>query len=594
MSTPASPNTYRPTLSAPAAHALVCPRCGATASGRLGQRCAVDAVAMCLLSEVPIRPASAPAGSGISGDPLLGRIVGGRYPVVGLLGRGGMGAVYRAVQEPLGRIVALKLIRPEALVSHDDGDQTSPQRRRFFREAQAIAALSHPGIVGLYDYGEDPDGLIFMVMELIDGPTLRQALKAGGPLAVGRAVELTVQVLEALAHAHTVGVVHRDLKPGNIMLAQAGTPFERVKILDFGVAKVFAADAALADITQGGSATALGTPRYMAPEQIVNGPVSPRTDLYSVGILLYALLTGKPPFDGPSGYHIFRLHQEAEVPPIPEALGVPEAVERALRWALEKDPERRPPDALTLAATLRAACPAVVAPPTTSTAAAAITDPVPALPPEEPAPAAVVAPPKAPPAPPPLPDDAAVPPAQDLKRRAPAFALALTQPSARAPGASPVHGPTTLPDLDDAPDETSGHGESPVVPRPVGRSRRRFPGWLAGVGVALAAGVFAMLWRATDATPVPVSGVAAPVRAAAVSEHVPEPASASAAAVPTPSAAATPSQPIAAPPTSAAVASAPATTAAPAPPTRAPVASPRPPAPYSAAPKGPKVKVQRL
>ncbi len=606
MSTPASQNPHRPSLSAPAAHALVCPRCGAMASGRLGQRCPVDAVAMCLLSEVPIRPASAPAGSGISGDPLLGRVVGGRYPVVGLLGRGGMGAVYRAVQEPLGRIVALKLIRPEALVPHDDGDQTSPQRRRFFREAQAIAALSHPGIVGLYDYGEDPDGLIFMVMELIEGPTLRQALKAGGPLAVGRAVELTVQVLEALAHAHTVGVVHCDLKPGNIMVAQAGTPFERVKILDFGVAKVFAADAALADITQGGSATALGTPRYMAPEQIVNGPVSPRTDLYSVGILLYALLTGKPPFDGPSGYHIFRLHQEAEVPPLPAALGVPEAVERALRWALEKDPERRPPDALTLAATLRAACPAVIAPPTTPTAAAVgtavITAPVPAVPPESsaapasptPVPAALppvaVGPPKAAPPPPPLPEA----PVPAPPRRAPAFALALTQPSARAPEPPQVPAAPMVPELDDAPDETSGHGESPVARRPADGSGRRTRGWVAAAAVALAGGAFVFLWHATDAPPRgPVGVVRAVDTAPDTAPASPRPPRTDAPAAPIP-VAVTPSAPPVAPPVPAAVATEAALPVPPVPPTRGPVAAPRPPAPRTAAPKGPKVKVQRL
>jgi serine/threonine-protein kinase len=606
MSTVASKTHDRPLPTGPAGHTLVCPRCGATATGRLGLRCPADAVAMCLLSEMPIKPASTTGGAvgGITGDPLLGRVVGGRYPVVGLLGRGGMGAVYRAVQEPLGRVVALKLIRPESLGPHPDGEETSPVRRRFFREAQAIAALSHPGIVGLYDYGEDPDGLIFMVMELIDGPTLRQALKSGGPLAVGRAVEITVQVLEALAHAHTVGVVHRDLKPGNIMLAQAGTPFERVKILDFGVAKVFAADAALHDITQGGSATALGTPRYMAPEQIINGPVSPRTDLYSVGILLYALLTGKPPFDGPSGYHIFRQHQEAEVPPLPAELGVPAGVERAVRWALEKDPEQRPADALTLAAALRAACPVVMASPAVTLPPMAPSEARPKRSTEVDAPVpvpepAVVPPPVPSAAPPPL--SAAPPPpppppplqASDERppvRRAPAFALALTQPSARAP--------VPLPESDDGTDETSGHGESPMPVRPEVGPRRAARAWPLVAGGLVALGVLLALWRATDAPPgaPPAAGVtAAGVAGSGPAGAPPRPAPESAApVVPVAPLANSGSAPATVPASAAASAPASAAAAPAPPPTRGPVAAPRPPAPRSAAPKGPKVKVQRL
>jgi serine/threonine protein kinase len=331
-----SRTTLSPVRSAP----LRCVRCGHVASGRAGERCPVDGAALCLVAEIPSKH-----------EPLLGTVLGGRYPVVGVLGRGGMGAVYRGVQEPLGRAVALKVIRPEAALGDDD----NPLRRRFFREAQAIAALSHPGIVGLYDYGETTDGLLFMVMELIEGPTLRQVLKEAGRLPVERAIALTAQVLDALAQAHGLGIVHRDLKPGNVMLVDAGTPDERAKLLDFGVAKVFAQDPGLADITQGGSGTTLGTPRYMAPEQVINGEISPQTDLYAVGVLLFALLTGKPPFDGPSAFDIQRLHQEAPVPALPAELGVPPSVEAVLRHALEKRAADRPASARAMAAALRAA-----------------------------------------------------------------------------------------------------------------------------------------------------------------------------------------------------------------------------------------------
>ncbi len=320
---------------------LVCPLCGGAVSGRVGLRCASDGMAMCLPSLMPSK-----------GDPLLGRVIGGRYPLVGLLGKGGMGAVYRAVQEPLGRAVALKLIRTSQAGSGDE----SMLRRRFMREAQAVAALAHPSIVSLYDYGEEEGGLVYMVMEMVEGPSLKEVLKKEGRLTTIRMVKILDQILAGLHHAHQAGVVHRDLKPANVMLQAAGTPAERVKLLDFGVAKVFSGfDEGLADLTQGASGTTIGTPRYMAPEQVVNAPVSAQTDLYAAGIVAWNLLAGRPPFDGPSGYHIHRLQQEAPVPPLPPELEVPAEVERVILWALEKLPARRPGDALEMAAALRAA-----------------------------------------------------------------------------------------------------------------------------------------------------------------------------------------------------------------------------------------------
>ena len=252
---------------------LVCPLCGGAVSGRVGLRCASDGMAMCLPSLMPSK-----------GDPLLGRVIGGRYPLVGLLGKGGMGAVYRAVQEPLGRAVALKLIRTSQAGSGDE----SMLRRRFMREAQAVAALAHPSIVSLYDYGEEEGGLVYMVMEMVEGPSLKEVLKKEGRLTTIRMVKILDQILAGLHHAHQAGVVHRDLKPANVMLQAAGTPAERVKLLDFGVAKVFSGfDEGLADLTQGASGTTIGTPRYMAPEQVVNAPVSAQTDLYAAGIVAW-------------------------------------------------------------------------------------------------------------------------------------------------------------------------------------------------------------------------------------------------------------------------------------------------------------------
>jgi serine/threonine-protein kinase len=407
---------------------LRCPRCGHAASGRPGERCPVEGAALCVAAEIPSKP-----------EPLLGTVLGGRYPVVGVLGRGGMGAVYRGVQEPLGRGVALKVIRPEAALLDDD----NPLRRRFFREAQAIAALSHPGIVGLYDYGETTDGLLYMVMELIEGPTLRQVLKEAGRLPAARAVSLVAQVLDALSQAHALGIVHRDLKPGNVMIVGAGTGTsdEHVKLLDFGVAKVFAQDPGLADITQGGSATTLGTPRYMAPEQVVNGEISPQTDLYAVGVLLFALLTGKPPFDGPSAFDIQRLHQEAEVPALPSELAVPARVEAVLRHALEKRPADRPASARAMAAALREAVEAA------------------------PAERAVVA------------------------------SVPVTMPADRTPLSN-------LAELSEPLDETSGHGET-LARRPGGRSGGPPRGlFFAGLAVAAAAGGF-LLMHLMDAPPAP-------------------------------------------------------------------------------------------
>jgi len=318
---------------------LVCPDCRETSRGMPGQRCMNDGAALCLPANMPTKP-----------DPMLGTVLAGRYPIIGLLGRGGMGSVYCAVQEPLGRRVAVKVIRTETVSPED----IPMLRKRFAREAHATAALNHPTIVGLFDYGEvDEDELLFMVMEQVDGLSLRQVLRTKKRLPVALAVDLADQVLSALQHAHEQGVVHRDLKPANIMVVGIDRPMPRAKLLDFGVAKVFA-DLPGQDATVGTTAS-VGTPRYMAPEQIVNEGVGPAADIYAMGIVLYICLTGQPPFDGPTDFHICEQHRSAPVPAMAAELGVPAELEAVVRWALEKRPENRPISAAVFAEALREA-----------------------------------------------------------------------------------------------------------------------------------------------------------------------------------------------------------------------------------------------
>jgi eukaryotic-like serine/threonine-protein kinase len=215
-----------------------------------------------------------------------GTVVAGRYRVIGKLGEGGMGAVYRAIQEPLGREVALKVIAP-ALTKDADSVE------RFRREAKAASSLSHPNIVTVFDFGED-NGLLFLAMELIPGIGLDQAIRRG-PMSPQRAIPILRGVCAALAEAHAHGIIHRDLKPQNIMLTSTSTQQDVVKVVDFGIARL--ADHGNAALTRTGAV--VGTPGYVAPEFFDGAPASPMSDLYAVGVVAYELLAGVTPF--PSG-----------------------------------------------------------------------------------------------------------------------------------------------------------------------------------------------------------------------------------------------------------------------------------------------------
>ena len=209
---------------------------------------------------------------------MVGQTIG-KYRIVDRLGRGGMGTVYRAVDETLHREVAIKVLNAE-LNDPDIG-------RRFRAEAVAIARLNHPGIALIYELVQH-EGQWLMVIEYVRGETLESLVARSGPLPTPQAAELAIQVLSALAHAHSMGVVHRDLKPPNIMITETGA----TKIMDFGIARV----AGTEHLTSAG--LLMGTPAYMAPEQVMGGEIDTRTDLYSVGVVLYHLLTGKLPFKG--------------------------------------------------------------------------------------------------------------------------------------------------------------------------------------------------------------------------------------------------------------------------------------------------------
>jgi serine/threonine protein kinase len=232
------------------------------------------------------------------------RLLGGRYELDGVVGRGGMAEVYRARDLRLDRIVAVKTLREDLA-----RDQTF--QARFRREAQSAASLNHPSIVAVYDTGEDEAGhapVPYIVMEYVDGRTLRDLLREDRRLLPERAMEITDGVLRALEYSHRNGIVHRDIKPGNVMLTREGN----VKVMDFGIAR--AVSDSQATMTQ--TAQVIGTAQYLSPEQARGERVDARSDLYSTGCLLYELLTGRPPFTGDSPVAIAYQHvRENPIPP---------------------------------------------------------------------------------------------------------------------------------------------------------------------------------------------------------------------------------------------------------------------------------------
>lgn len=299
-----------------------------------------------------------------NGDAMVGRTLEGRYTILAKLGAGSMGTVYRARQHTIGRDVAIKILRGDRAI-----DETA--RARFMREARANSVLASPNTVTVFDFGQSESGEFYLAMELLEGESLGERLARVGRLTAPVAVDACRQALRSLGEAHAKGIIHRDLKPDNLFFArmltstrtgstkgtEARTHEEIVKVLDFGIAKMIDADGPMGVVeTQAG--TVFGTPRYMSPEQAQGKPLDARSDLYSLAVILYQMLTGRPPFTDNDAVVVMARHIKS-VPKrpnevVPEAM-VPVELEDVLMRTLSKDPADRPPNAEALAGELLAA-----------------------------------------------------------------------------------------------------------------------------------------------------------------------------------------------------------------------------------------------
>jgi serine/threonine protein kinase len=277
-------------------------------------------------------------------DPLCGRTIGGgKYILDSVIGTGAIGIVFKASHKDLGRTVAIKVLNPRY---RDDADLLAV----FRTEARAASQLEHPNVARVYDYGQEPDGLVYIVMEYLSGYTLGSVLAARRKLTPARAVDVMIQICAGLSAAHDRDIVHRDVKPDNIVLVPAqddeGRPVEIVKVCDFGIAALGA--------TRTEEGNAAGTPEYMAPEQTTGSRVAPSADVYACGCTLYAMLTGQVPFTADQAYRILMKHRsEAPRPPSMLEPTLPQGLEAVVLRCLEKAPARRYQSARELRVDLR-------------------------------------------------------------------------------------------------------------------------------------------------------------------------------------------------------------------------------------------------
>ena len=257
----------------------------------------------------------------------------GRYEVLSELGQGAMGVVYKAVDPLIDRIVAIKTIKFDA-----NDEESVDFEERFYREAKSAGRLNHPNIVTIYDVGKSDDAA-YIAMEYLEGEQLKAILDVHTPMSIERIANIAAQIAEGLAYAHKNGIVHRDIKPANVMLLQG----DRIKITDFGIAHMSTSSGTLAG-------TVLGSPRYMAPEQVVGKPVDGRSDLFALGVLLYEMLTGESPFEGDNiNTTMYRIVNESPVPPKTLAPRIPEAFDYIVAKALAKHPDARYQNAADMA-----------------------------------------------------------------------------------------------------------------------------------------------------------------------------------------------------------------------------------------------------
>ncbi len=289
----------------------VCPECDFTSDEVYARHCPYD-------------------GATLEPDRLLGRSLAGRLLVEERIGTGAMGAVYRAYQPSMRRPVAVKVVRADLV-------QDDHFVRRFLDEVRAVSKISHPNVVCVYDCGETSDGLLFLAMELVDGKPLSEILSLTPSFEPARIERLLSQVCDSLAAAHAKGVLHGDLKPENIMVSQPAWAEDVVKVYDFGLARFFTTAHPKA-VNQDG--TVSGTPEYMSPECASGDPVDVRSDIYSLGILLYELLSGCVPFVGNSTPEVMIQQVKLEAPPLSEEH--PQHLRELAHRALEKDAAKRP------------------------------------------------------------------------------------------------------------------------------------------------------------------------------------------------------------------------------------------------------------
>lgn len=261
---------------------------------------------------------------------LVGTVLGGRYQVIEVAGTGGMSTVYKAVNLAINQVVALKVLRKD-LCSDEN------QIRRFFQEARASSLLKHPNTVRVFDFGRLQDGRLFIVMEYLEGLTLAELLAREGPLPLRRALRIACQIAKSLAEAHARGIIHRDLKPDNIFITKVHGEEDFVKVFDFGIAKFFGGPR----YTQTG--LVFGTPLYLSPEQALGRALDGRSDLYSLGVIMFEMIAGRPPFCNDSPVGIIMKHINAKPPKIEEVVPhCPPAVSTLIASLLEKDRGRRP------------------------------------------------------------------------------------------------------------------------------------------------------------------------------------------------------------------------------------------------------------
>ena len=293
-----------------------------------------------------------PASRPVRGEALVGKLIaGGKYQILRVLGEGGMGTVYQALQPAMNRMVALKWIRPQVVTKPD----AVP---RFHQEMRITARIEHPNTVRVYDFGDD-HGQLYLVMEFLAGVSLREVIDRKERLEVARLVRIGKQVAHALGAIHGHGVVHRDLKPDNVMLLDSFGERDFVKVLDFGIAKVLDEQIRLT-----ATGKPIGTPTYMAPEQAMGLAVDPRTDLYTLGVMLYQMASGRVPFDAPMTQSMLLAH--AHEPPTPILTLVPDlppALAGLIMQLLEKDPAARPASAAEVATRLDRCLPGAAAKP---------------------------------------------------------------------------------------------------------------------------------------------------------------------------------------------------------------------------------------